>query len=93
MRSIGKLKVSIMPKKSTKKTATNDFETSMTELESLVERMEQGDTKLDDALKDFEKGIALTRACQQSLSDAEQKVKILLEQDDRAEPEVFDDGD
>lgn len=82
-----------MPKKSTKKAVSNDFETSMTELESLVERMEQGDTKLDDALKDFEQGIALTRSCRQSLSDAEQKVKILLQQDEQAEPASFDDGD
>jgi len=82
-----------MAKKSTNKTASTDFETSMAELESLVERMEQGDTKLDDALQDFERGIALTRACRQSLSDAEQKVQILLAEDEHAEPESFNDGD
>jgi len=82
-----------MPKKSDKETASTDFETSMAELESLVERMEQGDTKLEDALKDFEHGIALTRACRQSLSDAEQKVQILLEQNEQAEPESFKDSD
>jgi len=82
-----------MPKKSDKKTISDDFEASMTELESLVERMEQGETKLDDALQDFERGIALTRACRQSLSDAEQKVRILLEQNGEAEPETFNDGD
>jgi len=65
----------------------------MAELESLVERMEQGETKLEDALQDFERGIALTRACRQSLSDAEQKVQILLEQNSEAEPETFNDGD
>ena len=82
-----------MPKKSTKKTVPDDFETAMAELESLVERMEQGETKLEDALHDFERGIALTRACRQSLSDAEQKVQILLEQNEQSEPESFDDGD
>lgn len=82
-----------MPKKSDKNTISGDFETSMTELESLVERMEQGETKLEDALQDFERGIALTRACRQSLSDAEQKVRILLEQNGEAEPETFNDGD
>jgi len=83
-----------MPKKSDKNVATDDFETSMAELESLVERMEQGETKLEDALKDFERGIALTRACRQSLSDAEQKVQILLKQDSSdAQPETFNDGD
>ena len=82
-----------MPKKSDKKPVPGDFETSMAELESLVERMEHGETRLEDALKDFERGIALTRACRQSLSDAEQKVQILLEQNSEAEPETFDDGD
>jgi len=82
-----------MPKKTSKKTAPDDFETAMAELESLVERMEQGETKLEDALQDFERGIALTRACRQSLSDAEQKIQILLEQNEQAEPESFDDGD
>lgn len=82
-----------MPKKTTKKAVSDDFETSMAELESLVERMEQGETKLEDALQDFERGIALTRACRQSLSDAEQKVQILLEQNGEAEPETFNDGD
>ena len=82
-----------MPKKSDKKAIAGDFEESMAELESLVERMEQGETKLEDALQDFERGIALTRACRQSLSDAEQKVQILLEQNSEAEPETFNDGD
>jgi len=82
-----------VPKKQTKQTEPADFETALAELESLVERMEQGETKLEDALQDFERGIALTRACRQSLADAEQKVQILLDQDADAEPETFDDGD
>ena len=82
-----------MSKKSDPKAVSDDFETSMAELESLVERMEQGETRLEDALQDFERGIALTRACRQSLSDAEQKVQILLEQNSGAEPETFNDGD
>lgn len=61
-----------------KKTKEFDFETSLKELENLVETMEEGDISLEDSLKNFEKGIALTRACHQALSDAEQKVKILM---------------
>ena len=52
-----------------------------------------GSSRVEDALQDFERGIALTRACRQSLSDAEQKVQILLEQNDEAEPETFNDSD
>jgi len=61
-----------------KKPKEFDFETSLKELENLVESMEEGDLALEDSLKNFERGIALTRACHQALSDAEQKVKILM---------------
>ena len=56
-----------------------DFEAAMTELESLISRMEEDDLSLEESLKDFEKGIALTRICQASLKDAEQRIKILTE--------------
>mgnify|MGYP001588530738 CR=1 FL=1 len=41
--------------------------------------MEQGNISLEDSLKYFEKGVQLTRACQQALKEAEQKVSVLLE--------------
>ena len=61
-----------------------DFEQSLDELEGLVERMEQGDSSLEDSLKDFERGIELTRNCQASLAEAEQKVQILLQKNGEA---------
>ncbi len=57
---------------------TPDFERSLSELESLVERLERGDLPLEDALKTFERGVELTRHCQSSLKAAQQKVEILL---------------
>jgi len=66
-----------------------DFETALAELESLVERMEQGDLTLEESLRQFETGIKLTRACQQALQDAEQKVEILLGKDASAELQPF----
>ena len=57
-----------------------DFEHSLTELESLVQKLEQGDVPLEDALKTFERGVALTRQCQTALRTAQQKVEILLAQ-------------
>jgi len=62
-----------------KKKSEFDFEKALAELEALVEKMEQGDLSLEDSLKHFERGIALTRACQKALVDAEQKVQILLQ--------------
>jgi len=72
-----------------KKQKTPDFETALEELEALVERMENGESSLEDSLKDFERGIELTRSCQTALAEAEQKVEILLKKD--GEPEVFTD--
>ncbi len=58
-----------------------NFEKSLAELEALVETMEKGDISLEESLKYFEKGISLTRACQQALEEAEQKVRILMEKE------------
>ena len=70
-----------------------DFETALAELEALVEKMEQGDLSLDESLKQFERGVQLTRSCQQALKEAEQKVRILLEKDGQASLEAFDSDD
>lgn len=63
----------------------------MEELEKLVEQMEQGDISLDESLKAFERGIKLTRTCQQALQEAEQKVQILLEKNGQQTLEPFND--
>lgn len=67
------------------------FEESLAELERLVERMEQGNLPLDESLKLFERGVQLTRSCQKSLQEAEQKVRILLEENGEATLKAFDD--
>lgn len=61
-----------------KKTATPDFETALAELEKLVEKMESGEQSLEESLESFQKGIELTRTCQEGLKAAEQKVEQLL---------------
>ncbi len=72
---------------------TPDFETALAELEALVDKMEQGDLSLDESLKQFERGVQLTRSCQQALKEAEQKVQILLEKDGQPSLETFDSDD
>jgi exodeoxyribonuclease VII small subunit len=68
-----------MPKPSAVKSPSSvDFEAAMAELETLVERLERGDLPLEESLKAFERGVALTRSCQSALKEAEQKVEILL---------------
>ncbi len=78
-------------KKSASKSSDLDFEAAIKELESLVERMEQGDQSLEQSLKDFERGVELTRTCQKALKQAEQKVHLLLEQSGQAELTPFED--
>ncbi len=75
----------------TRKTRTVDFEQALGELEAVVERLEHGELPLDDALKQFERGVELARSCQAALKQAEQKVEILLQKTAEAAPEPFDD--
>lgn len=54
------------------------FEEALNELESIVKLMEEGNLGLDEALANFEKGIALARICAKKLAQAEKKIDILL---------------
>jgi exodeoxyribonuclease VII small subunit len=67
-----------------------DFEQALAELEAVVERLEHGELPLEDALKQFERGIELARSCQASLKAAEQRVEILQRKTPDAEPEPFE---
>ncbi len=68
---------------------TPDFERSLSELESMVERLERGDLPLEEALQTFERGVELTRHCQSSLKAAQQKVEILLKRNGQTGVESF----
>ena len=76
-----------------KKTSSPNFEKSLGELEKLVEKMEQGDLSLEASLAHFEKGVALSRTCQQALREAEQKVEILMQENGKNELAPFDSED
>jgi len=67
-----------------KKPENLSFEESLSELERTVADLEQGDISIDDALKQFERGINLVRNSQAKLEQAQQKVAILLKQDENA---------
>ncbi|MEC8443062.1 MAG: exodeoxyribonuclease VII small subunit [Pseudomonadota bacterium] len=66
-----------------------EFENALAELEALVARMESGELSLEDSLAAFEKGIGLTRQCQQALTSAEQRVQLLLERNGQSEAHPF----
>lgn len=68
-----------------------DFEEALDQLEELVEDMENGDLTLEESLKAFEQGIKLTRECQTALSQAEQKVQMLVEENGKLKTIDLDD--
>jgi len=72
-----------------KNSGLGGLEKSLEELEALVTRLEAGDLPLEQALKEFEHGVKLTRRCQAALQEAEQKVEILLKKTATAEPSPF----
>ncbi|MGB3836364.1 exodeoxyribonuclease VII small subunit [Castellaniella sp.] len=54
-----------------------DFETALSELESIASRMSDGDLGLDESIALYQRGVALARVCQQRLEAAEQQVQVL----------------
>ena len=70
-----------------------DFEKSLTKLNSIVEKMEQGELSLEQSLKYFEEGVTLIRECQNALTKAEQKVSVLTKQREQEVLKDYDDDE
>jgi exodeoxyribonuclease VII small subunit len=73
-----------------KAASVGGLEKSLEDLEALVARLESGELPLEKALKEFERGVKLTRECQAALKEAEQKVEILLKKTAEADPVPFE---
>lgn len=76
-----------------KKADDFNFEKSLDQLNKLVEKMEQGDLPLEKSLQYFEQGVALIRNCQKALTEAEQKVEILMQNQNASELKPYDSDD
>jgi len=70
-----------------------DFEKSVEELELLVEQLESGDLSLDESLKQFKRGVELTRHCQGVLEQAQQTVEKLMDNTDESSAVPFETDD
>lgn len=66
-------------------TKKQSFEAQLEALEAIVEQLEKGELPLEDSLAQFEKGVKLTRACQQLLDQAQQKVAVLTQDGENLE--------
>ena len=54
------------------------FEDALKKLKEIVEKLEEEEVSLDDALKLFEEGVKLSDICKKRLEEADKKVKVLL---------------
>jgi len=59
------------------------FEEALARLETIVDRLEQGDLELEQALAAFEEGVALTRRCAGQLEDAERRIEVLVREGEK----------
>jgi len=74
-----------------KKPENMQYEEAITELEQIVQHLEGGDLPLEDALKQFERGISLARSNNQKLQHAQQQVSILMQNDAQAPLQSFEE--
>ena len=68
-----------------------DFNKGLAELETIINKMESGDLDLEDSLKFFERGVMLHRQCHSALSDAEQRISVLSDDDNYSTEKPFDE--
>lgn len=75
------------------KTKLPDLETSLGEINTLIEQMEQGELRLEQSLEKFERGITLIKHCQKVLQEAEQKVQILIQHKDQENLQPYENNE
>jgi exodeoxyribonuclease VII small subunit len=74
--------------------AKKNFEKAVADLENIVQRIDENDLSLDEALSLFEEGIKLSRFCSQKLDAVENKVEILLRDGEgNLQKEPFENSD
>ncbi len=65
------------------------FESAMEELELIAKSLEKGDLNLDESVKQFEKGIKLSKKCNEILESAEKRISILIQDGEDLKEEKF----
>lgn len=56
------------------------FEENMTELQSIVENLENGNVSLDDAIEEFQKAMELIKNCDSKLKEAESTIAKIVDE-------------
>ncbi|OKY24895.1 MULTISPECIES: exodeoxyribonuclease VII small subunit [Thalassotalea] len=76
-----------------KKIENLSFEEALKELETIVDQLEKGELNLEDSMTLFERGLALSQVSQEKLKDAEQKVQILMQRQEKSALETFESNE
>lgn len=66
------------------------FETALSRLEEIVDRLEEGDLELEAALSAFEQGVALSRRCAEQLAQAERRIEVLVRESEGWQTQPFE---
>ena len=61
----------------------DNFEQNMEELEKIVQELEKGNLNLDESIKKFEQGMQISKKCNQFLEEAEKKITVLIQDNDK----------
>jgi len=69
-----------------------NFNKGLLQLEEIINKMESGELSLEDSLKFFEEGVKIHRQCHTALTDAEQRISVLSENDNFIEEKPFGDS-
>ena len=69
------------------------FDTVLEQLQVLVDRLEQGNLSLEDALTAYEQGVGLARRGHSVLDQAEKRIELLLRRDNQDVVVALDDDD
>ena len=69
-----------------------NFNKGLMQLEEIINKMESGELSLEDSLKYFEEGVKIHRQCHTALTDAEQRISVLSENDNYSEEKSFGDS-
>ena len=69
------------------------FEELIDELESIADLLESDKLNLDESMKEFEKGMKISKLCNEKLENAEKKINILLEKNGEIVEETFNVGE
>ena len=62
-------------------TKKNNFEEQLNSLEKIVTNLENGNVPLEDALKEFQEGVKISRELDKKLTSAEETVAKLIDSD------------